>query len=408
MLRRMFITCAMIVVICGAPRVSRGAITVPSDGSDGAFNPAGAVVVDLSQAATGTWTNASPVAGKGIYDPAQWAVVFKYSSINISAGSQVTFINHPSGAPVVWLVQGAVTINGNVLLDGGAGAGGLDVYSTPGPGGFAGAPGALLAVPTAAGRGPGGGPAPVTNNNTTGNPGSYNYGNAAIVPLIGGSGGSSGDTPNYSNYGGGAGGGAILIAGGGAFSVGGLIRAQGGPGYSSVSGSGSGGAIRLIADTIGGTGQLTAIGGVAAVSVGGTGKIRVEANSILPGLVKGSLPPASVGVPASPIVVFPAVSAPTLQPLTLGGVAVPADPRPLNFPISDVVLTTPGSSPFVLQATNLPTNSTVVVRLVPYQGPETVVNASLVGGSLALSTWSVPLNMTSGLLASIQARAILP
>jgi len=164
----------------------------------------------------------------------------------------------------------------------------------------------------------------------------------------------------------------------------------------------------LIADTIGGTGQLTAIGGVAALSIGGTGKIRVEANSMIPGLVENSQPPASIGIPASPIVVFPAANAPTLKPLTLAGMSVPADPRPLNFPISDVVLTTPGSASLVLQATNVPTTSTVVVRLVPYQGVQTVVNASFVGGSLALSTWSVSLNMPQGQLASIQARAILP
>ena len=70
-----------------------------SDGSDGVFSPQFDTVVDLGFAATGSWD--TPGDGNGVYDPVRWVVVFKYTAINIPPGLTVTFINHPSGAPVV-------------------------------------------------------------------------------------------------------------------------------------------------------------------------------------------------------------------------------------------------------------------------------------------------------------------
>ena len=67
-------------------------LTIPyADGSDGPLNLTNDTVIDLSQAVTGVWTNTSGNSGKGIYDPTQWAVVFKYSSVNIASGATVTF-----------------------------------------------------------------------------------------------------------------------------------------------------------------------------------------------------------------------------------------------------------------------------------------------------------------------------
>ena len=49
-----------------------------ADGSDGTLNvTSGTNTIDLSQAINGGWTNTSGSLGKGIYDPTQWAVVFK-------------------------------------------------------------------------------------------------------------------------------------------------------------------------------------------------------------------------------------------------------------------------------------------------------------------------------------------
>ena len=87
---------------------TRAAITVPgADGSDGVLNIIADTEIDLSQAVTGAWDLANGAnAGKGVYDAAKWAVVFKYSSVTVAAGKTLTFKNHASRAPVVWLVSG--------------------------------------------------------------------------------------------------------------------------------------------------------------------------------------------------------------------------------------------------------------------------------------------------------------
>ena len=187
-------------------------ITVPgADGSDGVFNPTANVTIDLSQATTLQWDQASPVAGKGVYDPNKWAVIFKYSSVNVPTGVTVTFKNHPSRAPVVWLVSGDVTIAGSVRLDGQGNAG--EFLSEPGPGGFRGgrANGQANIAPPSGGFGPGGSPylAGWASHRTAGyvenGKSGAVYGHA--LSLMGGSGGAGYHDRSGSALGGGAGGG---------------------------------------------------------------------------------------------------------------------------------------------------------------------------------------------------------
>lgn len=120
----------------------RAEINVPSDGSDGVFAPTANVEIDLGEAATGVWdANNAPRAGRGIYDPEQWAIVFKFASVTVPPDVTVTFKNHPSRAPVVWLVQGDVVINGLIRLDGENGdadASLTHINKEGGPGGFRG------------------------------------------------------------------------------------------------------------------------------------------------------------------------------------------------------------------------------------------------------------------------------
>lgn len=206
-----------------------------SDGSDGPFNPFNLeTVIDLSLAVTAAWDTPSPFPGQGVYDPEKWAIVFKYTTINIPPGVTVSFLNHPSGAPVVWLTTGNVTMQGSVVLDGQDylnGGGQSFVYSIPGPGGFAGGAGLSGGLPASGGFGPGGG--------AVGAGGSYNYGNPNIIPLIGGSGG--GGWGNFT-WTGGAGGGAILLASSGNITLlsGSNILARGGGGDSNLGGAAMG------------------------------------------------------------------------------------------------------------------------------------------------------------------------
>src|SRR5262245_10648902 len=98
---------SLCVTIAAATCSVHGALNIPgADGSDGVFSPTTNTNVDLSQSATGNWNdNNTSNAGKGVYDHTKWAVVFKYSSVRIPANVTVSFNNHPSKAPVVWLVS---------------------------------------------------------------------------------------------------------------------------------------------------------------------------------------------------------------------------------------------------------------------------------------------------------------
>lgn len=370
------------------------ALNVPSNGTDGALDvPAGSgnYTIDLSQAATGDW-QATNGAGKGVYDPAVWAVVFKYTTVNIPANRTVVFTNHSSRAPVIWLVSGNVTIGGAVQLTGGSAVLGGS-YTEPGPGGFRGGRSYVnTSILGSAGFGPGGGGYSPGNSGLGGGYGSTGggtgggvvYGNPRVLPLIGGSGGggsASSDTRTW--YSGGAGGGAILIACAGNFSLTGQITSVGGGGlgyYQTGSGGGSGGAIRIITNAFvaGSTATgLTAIGGIAPQNGGGFGRIRIEANSFA-GFSGSSSPDYSrlegLGTDA---VIFPAADAPAVRVVSVGGVAAPADPRASLAAPGDVWLTDGNSQEVVLETTNVPTDGTwsVVLRLAPSEGTVLTPNA---------------------------------
>jgi hypothetical protein len=123
-----------------------------SNGSDGAFNPATNIVINMADHPTG---------------------IYHYTSVNISNGVTVTFIPNANNSPVVWLVQSDCTIAGDLSVSGAdttanvAGAKG-------GPGGWGGGNAALspVALP-GAGLGPGGG--------TIGTDANYYGGNASFA-----------------------------------------------------------------------------------------------------------------------------------------------------------------------------------------------------------------------------------
>ncbi len=160
-------------------------IVVPgADGSDGPLNVTSAnLVVDLSLATTGPLESTAPATpGRGVYDPEKWAVVFRYSSVNVAAGRTVTFLNHPSGAPVVWLVggpnpeDGTATIAGTVALNGGQGHSydaPANFFAVPGPGGFRGGIGTALQTLGSGGFGPGGASSGDGDQFSSGTGGSY-------------------------------------------------------------------------------------------------------------------------------------------------------------------------------------------------------------------------------------------
>ena len=364
-------------------------LTIPSDGSDGAFNPASNVEIDLSLATSNPaiiWSDSNAGnTGKGIYDRDKWAVVFKYSSVNIPAGVTVTFKNHPSHAPVVWLVQGGVTVAGTVSLNGKNGVSGPSgVFLTePGPGGFRGA--AYGPSGDGVGLGIGGG-----RNNESGLYSSV-YGNPQIFPLIGGSGGG----PYFGATTGGGGGGVILIAASSTIQVVGSITALGGV----ATRSGSGGAIKLIADQITGNGNLNS---------GTEGRLRIESNALSATVTTS---PSTIRVAPGPTpTIFQSNTSPVVRVASVDAVNAPADPLAPLDTSADIAIQKNTPVTVVLETRNFATAGAVVsVRITQKFGTYTTVNATLdSGGTTTLSTWRVNNVTIAPGFTTLQARATAP
>ena len=370
-------------------------LTIPSDGTDGPLNLPStptSVEIDLSQAITGTWSdNNSANVGKGIYDAQKWAVVFKYSSVNIPAGVSVTFKNHPTYAPVVWLVQGSATIAGTVNINGKAGLplGPSSVFlPEPGPGGYRG--GAFRTGEFGAGLGPGGG---------YNSPGLYSslYGNPSILPLIGGSGAGAAAGGGSSPLGsGGGGGGALLIAASNTILVTGNLTALGGGSVSYA--DGSGGAIKLIADSVTGTGTINAAA---------TGRVRIEANTFSASVITT---PSTIRVaPGTTPTIFQANTSRTVRIASVDGLNSPADPTAPLVSSADIAIQKNTPVTIVLETRNFATAGAVVaVRVANKFGGATSLNATLDGGGTStLSTWRVNTTLAPGFV-TLQARATAP
>lgn len=395
-------------------------LTVPgANGTDGALVVDVNTTIDLAQAVAGDgttvkWdTDNTAHAGQGIYDPAKWAVVFKYSSVSVASGATLTFTNHPSRAPVVWLVSGDVTIEGTVSLNGSNYAT-APALAEPGPGGFRGATGDYsVGVGDGAGFGPGGG-----NRQARGGSyatGSLPYGNPSLIPLLGGSGGSGAD--RSSSIGGGAGGGALLIACAQTTTINGSIRANGGAGaayyFSDSTGGGSGGGIRLVCDTLAGTGTVLALAGSGGKhAAAGLGRIRVERvtnTATLAPTPDPSVVPLTAGATA---LLWPPTEAPTVKIVSIGGETAPDDPRAsFGTEGADVALPEVSTIQVVIETVGVEQASQVQVRLTPRAtSSQVIVDAvytSTDPGDPTKFLWTADVPVGNG-YAAIQAKVVRP
>ena len=308
-----------------------------------------------------------------------------------------------------------------------------------GPGGFAGGNGDLGpgALP-GSGLGPGGGNAANYNGgqyygghashgtlgedggNEQAGPGET-YGNAYLLPLIGGSGGGGGAVIYGNGGGGGGGGGALLIAANGEIRIMGSIVADGSDGARTCSGQfgcligpgggGSGGAIRLVATSLTGNGTLWAQGGAGvwtfsgawAMNRAGSGRVRIDA---LNDAFGGQIPYGIVTRGFQPIIIPPANQAVGLAIQSVGGVAVAVNPSG-QLAIPDVIVPAnqPNPVPIVVRCTNIPSNTEIIVDVRRANG--TTVRAIGVNdsGTQNSSTATVQVNMPRG-GGTIQAKAI--
>ncbi len=356
------------------------AITVPgADGSDGTLHVVSnaTVVVDLSLAVDGNWdADNTADAGSGVYDSNKWAIVYKYSSVTIDHGATLSFENHASRAPVVWLVDGNVTIAGTLELNGDGGAITPEL-AEPGPGGFRGGMGYYTVnVGASAGFGPGGGKTTITAagyggshaNTVTSSPDVY--GNPSLVPLLGGSGGGGAQYPG----GGGAGGGAILIACSGTLTVNGQILSKGGDGYNRTAypagndgGGGSGGGIRLVAHTFAGSGLIEAQGGGGVSYPGALGRVRMERVNNNNTWTAIAPDPSVVGLTdGDTALLWPTATSPTVTVLSIGSEDVPGDPLASFGTVgADVALAQTNTTQVLIETVYVEQASVVTVRVTP-------------------------------------------
>ena len=402
-----------------------------STGADGALTPNVDTVVTL------------PASG-----------VLNYSEINIPAGVRVSFQGNASNTPVTVLVSGDALIAGILDLNGkdapdsnGAGDGNVADDGLPGrggPGGYAGGRGGAADASTAAnslriaaaGIGPGGG-RPATKrfdsycgyapggSFATAGSADYasqcgyivapTYGNADLLPLIGGSGGAGGHGgTGIGGAGGGGGGGALLLAVSGTLNVTGQILANGGRGgrvggptdtsLGAVGGGGSGGGLRLVATTLAGNGSISAIGGndgafnngTSNSQSGGNGRIRLEADFLQ--RTATTTPTYTTSAPRALVV----AGLPSLRIASVGGISAPTEPTGY----ADIVLATDAPNPaqLVIETHNIPLGNTASIIVNPPGGtPVTVVSSAIVGSEAngtATANVDIP-NGASVLLATL-------
>lgn len=409
----------LLLAVASCITTAQAQIVIPANnlGTDGVFNPTSNITIPLGAATTGNWEDAGN--GNGIYDAEKWAVVYKFSSVNIPSGVTVRFANHPSGAPVVWLVSGDVVINGSVNLNGKDNSNADPLNPEGGPGGFKGGRGI---TPRSAGFGPGGGSLSTATNtafSAAAGGGSYGtvgggrsgipgpvYGTSDIVPLIGGSGGGS--MPGSSRSGAG-GGGAILIVSEGVITINGSIVANGGNAPAANAG-GSGGAIRVVCDELLGNGSLSAFGGSSGGSgaEGGFGRIRTEAN--FDALLTNGNPARSRAEVGTTARIWPEAGEPVVRVLELGEEPVPADPRALiTFGDTDVEFQSQVPAVIRVEAQNVPLQASVNVRVVPISQNQQsfTVPATFVSGTFQSSIWEATLPLNVG-VSAFQATVTLP
>ena len=382
---RAFVTVAFIVA--GPCASTAQTFSSGSTGADGAFTPTTSVRL--------------PIPPDGI---------FNFTTINIPAGVTVSFATRPGvrQPPIALLATGNVVIAGRVDVsggNGGAGASGAQLFSNgggAGPGGYDGGAGAngLQGSSGGAGLGPGGGlpgsatafPGAAGHLIAAGGvTGGRSYGDARLVPLVGGSGGGGGASQFFGTTGGGGGGGggALLIATSATMTLSGSIAATGGAGGPSggpAAGAGSGGAVRLVASTLVGNVSIDVNGGPGA----SPGRIRIEAFTNLAAVSGGAIGGVTVGTPD--VLMLGVVG---LRIGAIAGVRAPLTPAG-SYVTPDVILPAGTTIPVTvaLEASQIPLGTTITVTATPLSGaPVLAISTPLAGtpeAATATATLAIP------------------
>jgi hypothetical protein len=401
--RLISILAALALAVISVPLGAQNTFSSGSTGADGAFAPAGNQTIIV------------PPSG-----------VFNYTTITIPNTVIITYLANAANTPLTILASGDVQISGTIHLDGQngntSGFGGIG-----GPGGGRGGNAGVNFTPGTSGDGPGGGKGglvtagpPQSCSNGGGGGGGFQvpgagalggvaYGTRNLIPLIGGSGGGGGCGANLTvGTGAGGGGGALLLASSTSitFGSGAHFTANGGIGGGKTTqdgggGGGSGGAIRFVSNAISGSVSLEVNGGngggvtTAAQSGtnGGFGFLRAEAFN-LTGFSPSTIAPMFSGLPSSAV----PTNLPTLQIVSVAGVAAPATPLGSFQGSPDIILPAAQANPVsvVVNATNVPSGTTVNVTATSATGSATTAAATL-AGTTGASSGTANVSLPTGL-----------
>jgi hypothetical protein len=348
--------------------------------------------------------------------------IFNFTTINVAQGSTLKFTENKYHGPVYFLASSDVTISGTLDLSGDSSNSLIcnsqlsqRIPNAAGSGGFSGGISYCgTNYPALPGNGPGGGTAASSTN--TYPTGGTNSSNQFLVPLIGGSGGGGMYSPGalatngFINTTGGAGAGAILIASSTTITINGVINATGGNGScsSSGAGAGAGGSVRLVANTIQGSGNVNVVGGQSCgqipakgVQSGGGGTVRFESNNLGgvtvvtastgpfgTGCASGSGQGSNFGLcgasyRSSPYpLTLPALPTPSIKVTSING--VPINSNPFTFP--DITINTGSSVPVTIQAQYVPVGTIANIYVFSDGGPDQVISIGPLTGTDSSST----------------------
>jgi len=390
------------LLVVGGPAAAQ--FTAGSDGSDGAL--------DFTGRCSGTllWDASETRPDGQVLDP-EGDGIFHFTTVTVPQGCTLRMLASRLGhKPIQWLVQGNVSISGDLNLDGTDGHSNqegvaLRLPAVPGPGGFAGGLGSLGGNADEPGFGPGGG-LPGRGGAHSGSPGaaagtSPSYGNIFLLPLLGGSGGGG-----SGGAGGGAGGGALLIASDTRINfptnrdV--FIRARGGDGVT----GGAGGAIRLMAPTISGRAFIDTCSlrscGLTGNLVGEFGRVRIESNNLSSNVRTARAVARRVRLTnTSPVLTT--VDIPSLAVTafaTASGVVHPVDVNPRGgFSPADVTFPVPGELDPVtidIEAVNVPVGTIVNVEIHGENFGTSSVQSTPLVGTEAFSTATATFPFAAG------------
>jgi hypothetical protein len=337
--------------------------------------------------------------------------IFNFTTITVTSGRTLTFNPNALNTPIYLLATGDVLIDGTIAVNGTPPTG--SIPGAGGPGGFAGGFGGQpLNVTAGDGAGPGGGKGSAAL-------GSYgtNYGNALLVPLIGGSGGAGRD--GSPGPGGSGGGGAILIASPTKITINGSIQAVGGdiPTYwcdESFYGAGSGGGVRVVAPVVDGSGTLNTRGGLFHRSAPGcgcyiwcrdndlrygqAGRVRIDC---LDRNAFRNLNYAGTMTRGSQMFVFPTNGVPRLDVIEAAGTAIPEGTA---FGVSvDLPVGSSTNQIVRVQARNFTNDVPISVVVTPENGPSRTVQATIFQSSGNPPVAAVNVQISAGTVNRINA-----